>query len=370
MHMNELIDKSLLLICSLILYFAFIDTPYAVIPVLITVCLSSLCMYFDKPRIQILFYFLYLFICFIYPNYLLFLPLMLYDILFTELQFALFSCFILFGVNFKYYQPMLLLFIFLFCGICYILKMKSQRLEKLLTQYYEMRNTAAELSLVQEEKNRSILENQDYEINVATLNERNRISKEIHDHIGHLLSRSLLQIGALLTIAGEGILRAGLEDLKESLSEGMDSIRASIHNMHDESIDLYGALTGLVKEFTFCPVAFEYDLHNPPLLKLKYCLIAIVKESLSNIAKHSNADKVTLVLKEQPGMYQISIADNGKITDRTTALIRRSRLNGEYTDGMGLQSICDRVNGFNGNINITTDGGFKIFITIPKIKDN
>ena len=40
-------------------------------------------------------------------------------------------------------------------------------------------------------------QNQDYEIHLATLKERNRIAREIHDNVGHLLSRSLLQTGAL-----------------------------------------------------------------------------------------------------------------------------------------------------------------------------
>ena len=43
------------------------------------------------------------------------------------------------------------------------------------------------------QKNKDLLEKQDYEIHVATLKERNRIAREIHDNVGHMLSRSLLQ---------------------------------------------------------------------------------------------------------------------------------------------------------------------------------
>ena len=51
-----------------------------------------------------------------------------------------------------------------------------------------------------EQKNKELLEKQDYEIQVATLNERNRIAREIHDSVGHLLSRSILQLGALKAV--------------------------------------------------------------------------------------------------------------------------------------------------------------------------
>lgn len=42
--------------------------------------------------------------------------------------------------------------------------------------------------------------NQDYEIYLATLKERNRIAREIHDNVGHMLTRSILQLGALSVI--------------------------------------------------------------------------------------------------------------------------------------------------------------------------
>lgn len=63
-----------------------------------------------------------------------------------------------------------------------------------------------------------LLLNQDAQINLATLNEQNRISKEIHDNIGHLLSRSIIQIGALLIVAKDDVIIKGLTSLKESLS--------------------------------------------------------------------------------------------------------------------------------------------------------
>lgn len=364
--MNELIDKLLLLICCLTLYMSSIDSEYVIIPVLLSICISCLAVYFERPRFKLSLYIFYLGTCFVKPGFILFLPLIMYDLLFTDYQFCLFGCFLIIGIYFDFYHPVVLTFTLLFCGLCYLLKYKSIRYNNLMKDYHSLQDTAAELSIVQEEKNRSMLENQDYEISVATLNERNRISKEIHDHVGHLLSRALLQIGALLTISREEPVKEGLMDLKTSLSEGMDSIRASIHNMHDESIDLYGTINGLIKDFTFCPVVFEYDLHNAPLLKVKYCLIAVVKESLSNIIKHSDATHVSIILKEQPGMYQLIVEDNGRVGDKTKAVLRKCRINGEYTEGMGLQGIYDRIKGFRGNLNITADDGFKLFITIPK----
>jgi signal transduction histidine kinase len=222
------------------------------------------------------------------------------------------------------------------------------------------------MSQLLEEKNQSLLKNQDYEINLATLNERNRISKEIHDNIGHLLSRALLQVGALLTITKEEITKEGLTALKDSLSGGMDQIRNSIHHMYDESIDLYVQIEHLTKEFTYCPIHYEYDIKNPPGIQLKHSIIGILKESLANIIRHSNATKVTIILREHPAMYQLVVQDNGTIDDRHRRSLSSILDQQEYGEGMGLRNISDRVKSFGGNINISVENGFKLFITFPK----
>lgn len=51
-----------------------------------------------------------------------------------------------------------------------------------------MRDTTKEIAMQLKQQNRDLMEKQDYEINIATLNERNRIAREIHDNVGHLLS--------------------------------------------------------------------------------------------------------------------------------------------------------------------------------------
>jgi signal transduction histidine kinase len=260
---------------------------------------------------------------------------------------------------------MTLSFTTLILVIAYLLKFKTDKLSTLKGEYNDLRDTSTAMSLLLEEKNQSLLKNQDYEINLATLNERNRISKEIHDNIGHLLSRALLQVGAMLTIAKEELLREGLSDLKTSLSDGMDQIRNSIHNMYDESIDLYSQVEHLVKNFTFCPIHFEYDVNNPPKTQLKHAMIAIIKETLSNIMRHSQASKVTLILREHPAMYQLVIQDNQVLEDDKAQYLRKAFEQQEFGDGMGLHNIYDRVKSFGGNINVSVENGFKLFITFP-----
>lgn len=79
---------------------------------------------------------------------------------------------------------------------------------------------------------------------LQTLRERNRIAREIHDNVGHMLSRSILQMGALITIHKEEPLHGQLAGVGETLNQAMNSIRESVHDLHDESIDLRAVYCG------------------------------------------------------------------------------------------------------------------------------
>jgi signal transduction histidine kinase len=343
-----------------------VHSAYAIVPVILAVTFSCLSSYSDDRRLKLGFFLIYIAFCQLIPDCFIFLPLIIYDIALYDYQILSFLGLFPLFLNFQHYNNSVVLLSFVFFILAWEMKYKTIASLRLQAEFNELRDTSKELSLLQEQKNQSILENQDYEINVATLNERNRISKEIHDNIGHLLSRSLLQIGALLTISKEDITKEGLTSLKDSISGGMDSIRSSIHNIHDESIDLFTNIDTLVKDFTFCSISFEYDMKSNPEIKLKYSLIAVVKEALANIIKHSNATKVSICFREHPAMYQLIIQDNGTMDEQKQLKLGKLIENQLYYDGIGIQNITDRVKSFHGNINITLDKGFKIFITIPK----
>ena len=368
--MYEIIDKILLLLCCITLYLLDIDNSFVIIPVIIAIVFSSLFIYYEDGRIKLAGNLLFAILCLFSPSYIIFLPLLLYDILHSKYQYSAIIIPFLFICNYNYYSSMNISFTSVFLIVAYLLKYKTDRLNVLSLEYNELRDSSAQMSQLLEEKNQSLLQNQDYEINLATLNERNRISKEIHDNIGHLLSRALLQVGALLTITKEEVTKEGMSTLKASLSEGMDQIRSSIHNMYDDSIDLYVQIEHLVRDFNFCPINFDYDIKDQPSSALKHSFIAIIKECLANIMRHSKATKVTIILREHPAMYQLIIQDNGTMDEQTRETLVNAYVKQDYGEGMGLRNIADRVKGFGGNINITLDHGFKLFISVPKNAQN
>ena len=92
--------------------------------------------------------------------------------------------------------------------------------------------------------------------------------------------------------------------------------------------------------------------------EIRYGFIAIVKEALNNVMKHSNATQVWVVVREHPGLYQLVIEDNG-----TTEGVKKRA---EYGRGIGIRNMKERVDAFGGNLEIRTQKGWRIYITVPK----
>ncbi len=216
-----------------------------------------------------------------------------------------------------------------------------------------MRDDNEEFKGLMLQKNELLRRQQDNEIVMATLKERNRIAREIHDNVGHLLSRSILQMGALQAVYRQEPINSSLKQISVTLNESMDSIRNSVHNLHNEALDFHKLVEDIIGEYHDYEVVFDDDMREDTPKEIKYCFIAVIKEAFTNVRKHSDATKIFIMARENDSLYQLSINDNG-----SKAGIRDS--------GIGLHNMESRVAELGGNIIFSAERGFRIFLTVPK----
>lgn len=364
--MAEIVDKILLIMIGTALVSASEITDWAVIAMLTGVIVAALGGCVEDWRIRGAYMVLFLTGCLFVPELMCFVPVIFYDCAMERRAWvSYFSAPMLF---FYYYnqgmgirEAMLWMMLLLTAVLLGIRTGKKERLEREMIQ---LRDTSTELNLVLREKNKNLMEKQDYEIYLATLQERNRIAREIHDNVGHMLSRSILQIGALQAVHKEEPLHGQLVSVNDTLSQAMNSIRESVHDLHDDAIDLRQAIIEETREMTKTyRLSIDYDMSPEVPRNVKYCFIAIVKEAMSNIVKHSNADAITILLREHPGFYQLSIEDNGS---RRNSIESEQILNRD----IGLSNMKERVEALHGAFRIHNEKGFLIFISIPKEQKN
>jgi len=352
--MNELLDKLVISLFCFIFYVQNASDQYTIVPVILAVTCSALSTIFPRIHWRLSLLALFTVVCFYFPGSVFFIPLIAYDILVSRFQGTV----LLLALPILFHQPRFTIIsnamITAFVALAWLMKYRSTDAEHTRQEYTSLRDSTMEFSLQLEEKNRELMDRQDYEVKLATLQERNRIAREIHDNIGHVLSSSILQTGALLAGCQDESLEKNLNMLNTTLSAGMSSIRDSIHDLHDDSLDLKTEIHNLTDGFAFCPVTLEYDIEAHPTKEIKYAFMSIVKEGLSNIIKHSDANEVQITMREHPGLYQLIIRDNG------------SEQPVRPNEGIGLKNITSRVNSLGGNINISNNHGFTLFISVPR----
>lgn len=371
--MTRIVDKMLLLSVGVILAGQSEERAAATVAAMlfgiITAALGICISDWKKRRIYMV---IFLLGCFALPELIYFLPVVFYDCAMERRAWICFGAAPVFSI---YYGSVGRLESFsfgiwiAFLALAVALGCRTGRLEELECEMRRTRDTSTELNLMLRGKNKELMEKQDYEIYLATLRERNRIAREIHDNVGHMLSRSILQVGALGTIHKEEPLHEQLGSINETLNQAMNSIRESVHDLHDDSVDLKQAVKEATKTLgeTY-QISIDYDMSPEIPRNVKYCFISTVKEALSNIVKHSDGDRIVLILREHPGFYQLTVEDNGTVSrDGEIGMqFGEYQTEGAGGEGIGLSNMRERVEALHGTFRIHREKGFLIFISIPK----
>ena len=168
---------------------------------------------------------------------------------------------------------------------------------------------------------------------LAIVEERQRISQDLHDSIIQSLYATSLSLEDLPEIIAEdpadGALRA---------DRAVDSIHATIRDIRNfimglqpellEDADLGSGIETLAAEFRVnTMIDLEVHLYSPTAVvdsEHATHLLAITREGLSNIARHSGATRASVELTQEEGSLQLTISDNGRGFDPDSRAARRS----------------------------------------------
>jgi signal transduction histidine kinase len=194
--------------------------------------------------------------------------------------------------------------------------------------------------------------------------ERTRITREIHDVIGHSLTslRIQLEVASRYASVDEAEARQAIDHAKELAGNALQEIRAVLHSIRGERIDLSRALAELVKETNNTKeleVQADIDADDvPPSIALE--VYRIVQECLTNIMRHANADTASVRINRQDETLHVRVSDNGR------------GFREEDEKGIGLAGILERIRQLGGEVELTNDegGGAVIKAAIPLNKKN
>lgn len=346
--MRKFIEKFFIILFCLFNSYNLNHSSDLVFYFLFTLIVSLILDLLPNKIIKTSIYILFLGLCLYNNSFVFYLPLILYNM---YLDYNLYSFLpLLLILNNFFIMNLLVALISLY------LSSMTLRFDLFIDENKIIRDELKEDTIYLKRYNEQLKIDREKNIHIAILTERNRIARELHDSIGHSISSSILQVGALKMMPS-GETMAGLNQLQKTLSDGMDNIRMSIHNLYKESLDLESSIEKLCGEVAGFSIDFNYQIENDLIYDLKFDILSIVKESIANCVKHSNANTLSINLIEQPKFYSIIIRDNGTEYHKDKS---------QNNTGIGLLSMEDISSKYNGFLNYEFDQGFKIHLTLMK----
>ncbi len=248
-------------------------------------------------------------------------------------------------------------FVFLFGGILLSLQLLIDRIfaEKLAKEELAIANQRIRTYALKAEEN-------------GSLQERNRIAREIHDSLGHSLTALNLHLEMAVKLAHikPEKSREVLVEAKRLGSIALRDVRQSVSTLRSDPLhnqDLATAIYKLADEFKLSnhvrPACY---INVPPTLPppIATTIYRIVQEALTNISKYAQASQVEIEIRTLPKEIELRVTDDGLGFIPTN-----------NTTGFGLQGMRERVLSLQGQFELvsTPNAGCQIMAVIPLLPD-
>lgn len=243
---------------------------------------------------------------------------------------------------------------FLMFGL--VLFLVSQLVSTLLAE----RKTQQQLFQAHEQLRQYALQVED----LAAVQERNRIAREIHDSLGHALTNLNIQLQTVAKLWQHDRAEAQsfLEHAQRLGKLAMQEVRQSVNALRvdaQDELDLQQAIASLAEDFrqsTGITISQYIQIETVVPPKVVKTLYRVVQEALTNICKYAQATQVDLNLHAMASGVQLAIADDGQGFQPEV-----------NANGFGLRGMRERITALNGEFHLDAGpgSGCRIRVNLP-----
>lgn len=194
--------------------------------------------------------------------------------------------------------------------------------------------------------------------------ERRHLSRELHDHVGQLLTGLRMTLGRIEREAPDGPARvAAVADSRAVIDDIMRTVRDLALGLRPSMLDDLGlqpALEWLVRDFSRragLTVALNVDGTLEPLPDgCRTTVYRVVQEALTNVARHSQATRVDIHVRRTSTSLTVVVKDDGIGMPASTS-----------GRGIGLRGIEERVRELHGTLTVNAGptGGLTLKVELP-----
>jgi signal transduction histidine kinase len=192
---------------------------------------------------------------------------------------------------------------------------------------------------------------------LAVMQERNRMSRELHDTLAHTLSGLAVQLEAARSLWQSAPERSYtmLEDSLLATRSGLTESRKAIQSLRASPLEDLGLILALrnLAENAATRAGATLSLELPTNLEklapdIEQCLFRVAQESLENIVRHAEAQHITVQMVREGTRLVLNISDDGQGFDPAQVDVHKH---------LGLKGLRERVEMFGGELQIHSQAG-------------
>jgi signal transduction histidine kinase len=184
--------------------------------------------------------------------------------------------------------------------------------------------------------------------------ERRRLARELHDETGQALTSILLGLRAVEDAPDSEGVSSAVSDLRELVVATLQDVRRLAVQLRPKALDDFGLvpalerLTQTFSETSGIAVDLEAQLGRDRLpTEVETTLYRVVQEGLTNVVKHAEATRVSILLVRRTGTATVVIEDDGRGFDPSEP----------SADSLGLQGMRERAELHDGRLTVETSPG-------------
>jgi NarL family two-component system sensor histidine kinase LiaS len=183
---------------------------------------------------------------------------------------------------------------------------------------------------------------------LATLEERNRLARDLHDSVKQQVFAAMMQVGAARTLLYEDpdVAKENLNKAEEFIHQAQTELNAIIRELHPVTLQDRGLVLALKEHAADWSrsndIEIEIDVQGEQVLPLEVeqALFRVTQEALSNITRHSQASHVEIRLAWVENQVSMTISDDGVGFEVATV----------EGQGVGLRSMRERMEALGGSL--------------------
>lgn len=188
---------------------------------------------------------------------------------------------------------------------------------------------------------------------LATVAERERIARDLHDLLGHTLSVITLKSELAAKLAPRDPVKAAAEmaEVERISRQALQQVREAVRGYRSQG--LQAELVSAKMALEAAGLKLEYYAEPLDLTPMQESVLSLaLREAVTNVVRHAQASRCVIRLAQDAAEVRLEVSDDG--------------IGGEAPEGTGLRGMRERVAALGGRVSRDSADGTRLSVTLPK----